>query len=197
MILAVTFTFGALATYWAITTARVRGGSPPSSIVEILIAMAVSTLLSGIVYAMGGVWAVLADLASSSNGNTQFDVLRAWVALVGPIVAFVVVPAAYAAANALQQNGFRLGDRWRIYGFPSIVAAIYLTLNVISFVTDEIWRWWSQLSLWSYVLVPVHCVAVYASWIVYVAGNDRLVTRPLTSKCSTAYPRRIPRYGGE
>jgi hypothetical protein len=85
------------------------------------------------------------------------------------------------ATNALQQNGFRLSDRWRIYGFPSIVAAIYLTLNVISFITDEIWRW-SQLSLWScYALVLLHCFAVYASWIVYVAGTDRLVARSLTS----------------
>ena len=184
MILAVTFTFGALATYWAITTAGVRGGSPRSSIAEVLTAMAVSTLLSGIVYAMGGVWAVLADLASNSSGNAQFDVLRTWLVLVGPIVAFVIVPAAYAAATALQQNGFRLSDRWRTYGFPSIVAAIYLTLNVISFITEEIWRW-SQVSLWTYALVPVHCVAVYASWIVYVAGTDRLVARSTTSTCST------------
>lgn len=99
MILAVTFTFGALATYWAIMTAGVRGGSPRSSIAEVLTAMAVSTLLSGIVYAMGGVWAALADLASDSSGNAQFDVLRTWLVLVGPIVAFVVVPAAYAAAS--------------------------------------------------------------------------------------------------
>ena len=138
--------------------------------------MAASTLLSGIVYAMGAVWAALADLASDSTGNAQFDVLRTWLVLVGPIVAFVVVPAVYATATALQQNGFRFSDRWRTYGFPSIVSAIYLTLNVISFITEELWRW-PQVNLWSYALVPIHCLVVYASWIIYVAGTDQLVAR--------------------
>ena len=71
----------------------------------------------------------------------------------------------------------RLSDRWRTYGFPSVVAAIYVTLNVISFVTDEIGGW-SQASLWNYALLPLHCVAVFASWIVYLMGMGRWVAAP-------------------
>ena len=173
MILAVTLIIGALATYWATATAGARGGSPRSSIVDVSTAMLVSAMLSGIVYAMGAVWAVLADSASPSNGNVRYDVLHAWLILVGPIVSLVIVPTAYAAANTLR-NGLELSDRWRTYGFPSIVASIYVALNVISFVTDEIGGW-SQVSLWNYALLPMHCLAVFASWIVYLGGMDRWV----------------------
>ena len=176
MILAVTLIVGALATYWATATAGTRGGSPRSSIADISTAMLVSAMLSGVVYAMGAVWAVLADSASPSNGNVRYDVLHAWLILVGPMVSLVIVPAAYAAANTLW-NRLRLSDRWRTYGFPSIVASIYVALNVISFVTDEIGGW-SQVSLWNYALLPMHCLAVFASWIVYLGGMDRWVAAP-------------------
>ena len=180
MILAVTLIIGALATYWATATAGTRGRSPRSSIADISTAMLVSAMLSGIVYAMGAVWAVLANSASPSNGNVRYDVLHAWLVLVGPVVSLAIVPAAYAAGNLLQQRHFRLSDRWRTYGFPSAVAAIYITLNVISFVTDEIGGS-PQVSLWKYALIPLHCVAVFASWIVYVIGMDRWVAAPRSS----------------
>jgi len=48
---------------------------------------------------------------------------------------------------------------------------------VISFITDEIGGW-SQVSLWNYALLPMHCLAVFASWIVYLGGMDRLVATP-------------------
>jgi hypothetical protein len=38
----------------------------------------------------------------------------------------------------------------------SAVAAIYIILNVVSFVTDEIGGS-SQVSLWKYALTPLHC----------------------------------------
>ncbi len=177
MILAVTLIVGALATYRATATAGRRGGSPRSSIADISTAMLVSAMLSGVVYAMGAVWAVLADSASPSNGNVRYDILHAWLVLVGPIVSLVIVPTAYAAANTLQRNGLRLSDRWRTYGFPSIVASIYVALNVIFFITDEIGGW-PQVSLWNYALLPMHCLAVFASWIVYLGGMDRWVAAP-------------------
>ncbi len=133
-----------------------------------------SVILSVGVYAIGVVWAVLADQASASSVNARYNVLHAWLVLVGPIVSLVIVPSAYAAANALRASRFQLSERWRRYGFPSVVTAIYLVLNVISFVTDEIGGW-SQVSLWKYALLPLHCLAVFASWIVYVVGMDRWV----------------------
>ena len=177
MILAVTVIVGALATAWAVATAGARSGSPRSSVADVSIALMVSVILSVGVYAIGVVWAVLADYASALNVNIRYNVLHAWLVLVGPIVSLVIVPGAYAAANALQQGRFRLNDRWRTYGFPSLVTAIYVILNVISFVTDEIGGW-SQASLWSYALLPLHCVAVFASWIVYLVGMDRWVAAP-------------------
>jgi hypothetical protein len=100
--------------------------------------MIVSAMLCVDVYAIGVVWAVLADYASASMGNVRYDVLHAWLVLVGPIVSLVIVPAAYAAGNTLHWSRFRLSNRWRTYGFPGVVTAIYLILNVISFVIDEI-----------------------------------------------------------
>lgn len=175
MILAITFMIGAAAAYWSMTTAGARGGSSRSSIADVSMAMMVSLILSGFVYAMGALWAVLAD-ASTSSGNVRYDVFRAWLVLVGPIVSLVIVPAAYAASNALQQHGFPLTDRWRMFGFPSIVVATYLILNVVSIVTGGIGGW-AEVSLWSYALVPVHGAAVFASYVAYAAGMDRLVAR--------------------
>ena len=61
MILAVTFIIGALVTYWSIASASVRGGSSRLSIGYVSVAMTVSAILSGMVYATGAAWAVLAD----------------------------------------------------------------------------------------------------------------------------------------
>ncbi len=177
MILAATLIIGALSTYWAVATAGARSERPRSSLADVSAAMIVSAMLCVGVYAIGVVWAVLADYASASTGNFRYDVLHAWLVLVGPIVSLVIVPAAYAAGNLLQQRHFRLSDRWRAYGFPSAVAAIYIILNVISFVTDEIGGS-PQVSLWKYALIPLHCLAVFASWIVYVIGMDRWVAAP-------------------
>jgi hypothetical protein len=171
MILAVTFILGALATYWSAASAGVLGGRLRLSIARVSIAMMVSVILSGVVYATGAIWAVLADLASTSNGNVRYNVLHAWLVLVGPFVSLVVVPSAYATANALQRRGARLTNRWRKYGFASIVTAIYVTLNAVSYLTDPIGGW-SEVSLWRYSPIPLHCVAVFVSWILYVVGMD-------------------------
>ena len=171
MILAVTFILGALATYWSAASAGVLGGRLRLSIARVSIAMMVSVILSGVVYATGAIWAVLADLASTSNGNVRYNVLHAWLVLVGPFVSLVVVPSAYATANALQRRGVRLTNRWRKYGFASILIAIYLTLNAVSYLTDPIGGW-SEVSLWRYSPIPFHCVAVFVSWILYVVGMD-------------------------
>jgi hypothetical protein len=113
-------------------------------------------------------------------GNVRYDVLHAWLVLVGPIVSLVIAPAACAAGNLSQQRHFRLSDRWRTYGFPGAVAAIYIILNVVSFVTDEIGGS-SQVSLWKYALIRFIAFAVFASWIVYVIGMDRWVAAPRSS----------------
>ena len=174
MILAATLIIGALSTYWAVATAGARSGRPRSSFADVSAAMIVSAVLGVGVYAIGVVWAILADYASASIVNVRYNVLHAWLVLVGPVVSLAIVPAAYATGNLLQQRHFRLSDRWRRYGFPSVVSAIYIILNVISFVTDEIGGS-SEVSVWKYALIPLHCVAVFASWIVYVIGMDRWV----------------------
>ena len=136
--------------------------------------MVVSVILSGVVYATGALWAILGDLASTSDGNVRYNVLHAWLVLVGPVVSLVIVPSAYATANTLQRWGLRrlrLTNGWRKYGFASIVAAIYITLNVVSYLTDPIGGW-SEVSLWRYAPIPLHCVAVFVSWIVYVVVMD-------------------------
>ena len=171
MILAVTFIVGALATYWSVASARVLGGRLSLSIAQISIAIMVSAILSGVVYITGALWAVLADSASTLNGNVRYDVLHAWLVLVGPVVSLVIVPSAYATANTLQRRGLRLTNSWKKYGFASIVAAIYVTMNVMSYLTDPIGGW-SEVSLWRYTPIPLHCVAVFFSWIVYVVGMD-------------------------
>ena len=176
MILAITFILGALATFWSVASAGVLGGRLSLSIAHVSIAMMVSVILSGGVYATGALWAVLADSASTSNGNIRYNVLHAWLVLVGPVVSLVIVPSAYAIANALQRRGLRLTNRWRKYGFASIVAAIYVTLNVVSYLTDPIGGW-SEVSLWRYTPIPLHCVAVFVSWIVYVVGMDWWIFR--------------------
>ena len=171
MILAVTFILGALATYWSVASASVLGGRSSLSIGHVSIAMTVSVLLSGVVYATGAIWAGLADTASTSNGNVHYNVVHAWLVLVGPVVSLVIVPSAYATANALQRRGLRLTKRWRKYGFAGIVAAMYIALNVVSYLTDPIGGW-AEVSLWRYTPIPLHCVAVFVSWIVYVVGMD-------------------------
>ena len=176
MILAVTLIAGALATYWATVSARALSGGPRSSFADVAAAMRASVTLSVGVFAIGAVWTVLADYATASPVNVRYDVLHAWLILVGPIVSLVIIPAAYGATNVFQQGRFGLGDCWRTYGFPSLVAAVYIALNVISFATDEIGGW-SQVSLWKYALIPLHCLAVFASWIFYVRGMDRFVAR--------------------
>ena len=173
MILAVTLIAGALATYWA--GGRALSGRR-SSFADVAAAMTASVTLSVGVFAIGAAWTVLADYASASPINVRYDVLHAWLILVGPIVSLVVIPAAYGATNVLQRGRFGLGDRWRTYGFPSLVAAVYIALNVISFATDEIGGW-SQVSPWKYALIPLHCLAVFASWIFYVRGMDRFAAR--------------------
>ena len=170
MILAVTLILGALATYWAVASAGILGGRLSLSIAHVSIGMMVSVILSGVVYATGALWAVLADSASTSDGNVRYNVLHAWLVLVGPVVSLVIVPSAYAIANALQRRGL-LTNRWRKYGFASIVAAIYVTLNVVSYLTDPIGGW-SDVSPWRYTPIPLHCVAVFVSWIVYIVGMD-------------------------
>jgi hypothetical protein len=170
MILAVTLILGALATYWSVASTGEHGGRLSWSIVPVSIAMMVSVILSGAVYATGALWAALADSASVSNGNLRYNVLHAWLVLVGPAVSLVIIPSAYATANVLQRRGLRLTNRWRKYGFASIVAAIYVAMNVVSYLTDPIG--WSEVSLWRYTPIPVHCVAVFVSWIVYVVGMD-------------------------
>ena len=174
MILAVILIVGALAAYWAAATARARRGGALASFAGVVGAMTVSVMLSVGVFAIGVVWTVLADYASASPDSVGRDILHAWLILVGPIVSLVIIPAAYAGTNVLQLGRFELGDRWRTYGFPSLVAAVYLALNVISFATDEIGGW-SEVSLWKYAVIPLHCLAVFGSWIFYVAGMDRLV----------------------
>ena len=183
MILAVTLILGALATYWSVASAGVLGGRLSLSIAHVSIAMMVSVILSSLVYATGALWAVLADSASTSNGNVRYNVLHAWLVLVGPVVSLVIVPSAYAIANALPRRGVRLTNRWRKYGFASIVAAIYVALNVVSYLTDPIGGW-SEVNLWRYTPIPLHCVAVFVSWIVYVMGMDWWIfqnsaTRPM------------------
>lgn len=113
MIVAATLIVGVLATYWATATARARSGRPCSSLADVAEAMMASVTLSVGVYAIGVVWAVLADYNSASTVNVRYNILRAWLVLAGPIVSVVIIPAAYAAANVLQQGRFRLGDRWR------------------------------------------------------------------------------------
>ena len=157
MILAVTLIIGALATYWATATAGALSGSQRSSIADVSMAMMISVALSGIVYAIDAVWSVLADSASASTDKVHYSVLHAWLVFVGPVVSLVVLPAAYATANVLQLKGFRLSDRWRTYGFPSIVAAIYVTLNVNSYLTDKVGGW-SEGSLG--VTLPFRCIAL-------------------------------------
>ena len=172
MILAVTFIVGTLATYWSVASAGLLGGRLTLSIAHVSIAMIVSVLLSGVVYATGALWAVLADLASTSSGNVRYyNVLHAWLWLVGPVVSLVVIPSAYATANVLERRGLRLTNRRRKYGFASIVATTYLALNVVSYLTDPIGGW-SEVALWRYAPIPLHCVAVFVSWIVYVMGMD-------------------------
>ena len=172
MILAVIFILGALSTYWSVASAGLLGGRLSLSIGHVSIAMMVSVLLSGAVYAMGALWVVLADLASASSGNVRYyNVLHAWLVLVGPVVSLVILPSAYATANVLQRRVRRLTNRWRKYGFASIVSAIYLALNVVSYLTDPIGGW-SEVALWRYMPIPLHCVTVFVSWIVYVAGMD-------------------------
>ena len=138
MILAVTLILGALATYWSVASAGVHGGRLSLSIAPVSIAMMVSVILSGVVYATGALWAALADSASASNGNVGYNVLHAWLVLVGPVVSLVIIPSADATINALQRRGLQLTNRWRKYGFASIVATIYVVLNVVSYLTDPL-----------------------------------------------------------
>ncbi len=196
MILAATFIVGTLATYWSVASAALPGGRFTLSIAQVLIAMMVSVLLSGVVYATGALWAVLADLASTSSGNLRYyNVLHAWLVLVGPVVSLLVIPSAYATANVLHQRGRWPTNLWRKYGFASIVATIYLALNVISYLTDPIGGW-SEVALWRYAPIPLHCVAVFVSWIVYVAGMDWWIfhnsaVRPTKPELSGHAPRPI------
>jgi hypothetical protein len=176
MIQAVTIIVGSIAAFWATAVASQRGGSPHSSLSGVLKAMAVSLVLSGIVFLMGAAWCFLADSAPFSDADGGWQVLHAWIALVGPVVSLVIVPASYAAVTSLQLSRFQLSDRWRSYGFPSLVALIYSALNVMSFVSDRT-ETWSQIGLWSYSLLPMHCFAVFASWIVFVGGMDRWAAR--------------------
>jgi hypothetical protein len=138
--------------------------------------MAISVILSGVVYAAGALWAVLADFSSTSNGSIRFNVLHAW--LVGPVVSLVIVPSAYAIANGLRWRGQWLTERWRKHGFASIVATLYVTLNIVSYLTDPIGGW-SEIALWRYAPIPLHCVAVFVTWIVYVEGMDWWIFRNL------------------
>jgi hypothetical protein len=172
MIQAATIIVGSIATFWATAAASQRGGSLHSSLSGVSKAMAVSLVLSGVMFLIGAAWCFLADSAPFSDANGGRQVLHAWIALVGPVVSLVIVPASYAAATSLQLSRFQLSDRWRFYGFPSLVALIYAALNVMSFVSDRNGGW-SQIGLWSYSLLPMHCFAVFASWIVYVGGMDR------------------------
>ena len=176
MILAVTLIVGALATYWATATAGTRGGGARARRLRILRRRCWSPQCSA---ASCMRWArfgrslpILRHPRTAMSGTMFFTHGWFWW---GRSCRSLLVPAAYAAANTLQ-NGLQLSDRWRTYGFPSIVASIYVALNVISFVTDEIGGW-SQVSLWNYALLPMHCLAVFASWIVYLGGMDRFVAR--------------------
>lgn len=175
MIQAVTSIAGVLATYWAAVTAGERAGRPLLSLSDVSRAMLVSAILSAMVFLIGAIWSFLADSMSFPAADAEYHVLHAWLVLVGPVVALVIVPACYAA-SALHVGGFRLNDRWRIYGFPSAVTAIYAGLNVMSLMSDRV-EAWLQVGIWSYALLPIHGLAVFASWFVYVDGMDRWVAR--------------------
>jgi hypothetical protein len=172
MIQAVTIIVGLIATFWASAAASQRGGSHHFSLSGISKAMAVSLVLSGVVFLIGAAWCFLADSAPFSDAQGGWQVLHAWIVQVGPVVSLVIVPASYAGATSLQLSRLQLSDRWRFYGFPGLVALIYVALNVVSFVSDRT-EGWSQVSLWSNSLLPMHCFAVFVSWIVYVGGMDR------------------------
>lgn len=172
MTLALTLAIGAVATYLAAIAALRRGGISKAYVHQVSKAMIVSLLLSGIVFAIGAAWSVPADAVSTSTGIIHFEILHAWLVLVGPAVSFVIVPASYWATSELSLAGTHLNDRWRNYGFPSVVAAIYAGLTLWSFVTDPIGGW-SMAPPWTYMLIPLHFIAVYASWILYLRGMDR------------------------
>jgi hypothetical protein len=172
MILVITLAIGAFTTYLAAIAALRRAGISDAYGCDVSRATSVSLVLSGVVFAIGAAWSVPADAISFSNGVVNFEVLHAWLALVGPVVSLVIVPTFYAAATVIDLQGRRPSDRWRTFGFPSLVAAVYAGLTIWSFATDPVGGW-SRAPLWAYAPIPLHFIAVYASWIVYLRGMDR------------------------
>ena len=66
-------------------------------------------------------------------------------------------------------------------------------MNVMSYLTDQIGGW-SEVSIWRYTPIPLHCVAVFFSWIVYVVGMDwwifqKSTIQPMIPGLSGAAPR--------
>ena len=172
MILVATLAIGTATTYFAAVAALRRAGITNAYGCDAARAIIVSLALSGVVFAIGAAWSVPADAVSISNSVVNFEVFHAWLVLVGPVVSLVIVPTFYAVATVIDLQGGRPSDRWRTFGFPSLVAAVYAGLTIWSFATDPVGGW-SRAPLWAYAPIPLHFIAVYASWIVYLRGMDR------------------------
>ena len=179
MITAITLAIGALATYLAAIVALRRAGVSEVHGWHVSRAVIVSLVLSGVVFAIGAAWSVTADAIAFSNSVVDFAVLHAWLVLVGPVVSLVIVPACYVAATGFDLQRRRPSNRWRTFGFPSVVAAAYAGLNLWSFATDPAGGR-SKVPVWSYAPIAMHFIAVYASWMAYLGGMDRWAAKSRT-----------------
>jgi hypothetical protein len=172
--LAVTLAFCAISVCLSILAARRRARRKGFSGPRQAYGVVLSTMLSGLVFIIGAAWSLLADAAQSSYAPLGHDVLRAWLVLVGPIVSLIAVPGIYAIETELQNLTNRPTDRERLLGFPTAVVVVYASLNIASLVFDK--RAPSfQVEPVTYVLLATHCVAIYASWILYVIGMDKWI----------------------